>query len=344
MYKLGLSLFFLVCTVAFGQSIEPFMKAPFSGDHPVSNLFDHSYPFPFKESGKEQLSWWGTQIEMGYGGHDGYDWTMPEGTRITSVAEGEVVFAGVRNPFFCGLSSINRQVSNQNSVTLRHEIDGYTLFTSYAHLSDIFVEVGQQIPQGFSVGRSGNTGCSSGPHLHFEVELVHVDGTRRVIDPYGWRGSLADPWQRHEQGIASSYLWLEPPALFKERQIRDDFMPKSSVFINTVRYMGVDDARNPNNEFIEIRLNEDKAPNGYYLGQHQLVNDAGDVFRFPEGLYIYPKKTLRVYSGQGQNSERRLYLNADEGIWNDVAGCVRLQKANGQNLFYYNYNKESCDP
>lgn len=53
-----------------------------------------------------------------------------------------------------------------NTVTLMHSND---IKTSYSHLSSVFVKPGQKITQGTSVGKIGNTGLSSGTHLHFEI-------------------------------------------------------------------------------------------------------------------------------------------------------------------------------
>lgn len=53
--------------------------------------------------------------------------------------------------------------------------------TVYAHLSEISVTVGQQVPAGHVVGLEGNSGHSTGPHLHFEVR---VDGV--PVDPAAW--------------------------------------------------------------------------------------------------------------------------------------------------------------
>ena len=51
-------------------------------------------------------------------------------------------------------------------VIVRHDA-GYT--TTYGHLSEILVEAGQAVVAGQAVGLSGDTGHSTGPHLHFEI-------------------------------------------------------------------------------------------------------------------------------------------------------------------------------
>ncbi|RMH02475.1 MAG: M23 family metallopeptidase, partial [Chloroflexi bacterium] len=49
--------------------------------------------------------------------------------------------------------------------------NGYETF--YAHLSDIYVVPGQIVYQGDVIGATGNTGNSSGPHIHFEIRLYN---------------------------------------------------------------------------------------------------------------------------------------------------------------------------
>ncbi len=90
--------------------------------------------------------------------HDGIDLAAPEGTPIGAAAAGTVIYAGEQS----GYGSI---------VILRHA-DG--LVTLYAHCSELLVEEGQDVRRGQPIARVGQTGRTSGPHLHFEVR----EGTR----------------------------------------------------------------------------------------------------------------------------------------------------------------------
>jgi murein DD-endopeptidase MepM/ murein hydrolase activator NlpD len=62
-----------------------------------------------------------------------------------------------------------------NTVILDH---GLGVFSGYYHLSESFVEVGEQVMAGQAVGAGGSTGLSTGPHLHWELQVngVPVNG------------------------------------------------------------------------------------------------------------------------------------------------------------------------
>lgn len=94
--------------------------------------------------------------------HKGIDWSVPIGTRVNAASDGIVVFAGVMNGY-------------GNCITIRHS-DGKE--TRYAHLSQILVNNGASVKQGEQIALSGNTGRSTGPHVHFEII---INGTQ--VDP-----------------------------------------------------------------------------------------------------------------------------------------------------------------
>lgn len=85
--------------------------------------------------------------------HKGVDWACPVGTAIMASCGGTVVQAGWMGGYgYC--------------ITLKHP-DGRQ--TRYGHLSKILVSVGQSVKQGQKIALSGNTGRSTGPHVHFEI-------------------------------------------------------------------------------------------------------------------------------------------------------------------------------
>ena len=111
----------------------------------------------------------GGYITSGFGGrsapkagastyHQGIDIGVPTGTSVTASCAGTVSVAGWQGGY-------------GNLVCIRHE-DGRE--TRYGHLSRIEVRVGQYVQQGQRIALSGNTGNSTGPHLHFEIRIGGV--------------------------------------------------------------------------------------------------------------------------------------------------------------------------
>jgi murein DD-endopeptidase MepM/ murein hydrolase activator NlpD len=90
--------------------------------------------------------------------HDGIDLAAPEGTSIGAAAAGTVIFAG-------------EQTGYGSLLILRHSAG---LVTVYAHCSALLVGEGREVRRGEVIARVGQTGRTTGPHLHFEVR----EGTR----------------------------------------------------------------------------------------------------------------------------------------------------------------------
>ena len=94
--------------------------------------------------------------------HEGLDIAADFGTTVVAPARGRVIFVGMDGPF-------GRKV----------EVDhGYGVRTHYAHLSKALVQRGQTVERGMPIAAVGSTGRSTGPHLHYGVE---VNG--RTADP-----------------------------------------------------------------------------------------------------------------------------------------------------------------
>ncbi|MEW1569229.1 transglycosylase family protein [Streptomyces sp. NPDC005381] len=108
----------------------------------------------------------GSSWSKGY--HTGVDFPVATGTSVAAVAAGHVVTAGWGGSF-------------GYQVVIRHA-DGR--YTQYAHLSAISVKAGQSVVAGQRLGRSGSTGNSTGPHLHFEVRTGPGFGSD--IDPVAY--------------------------------------------------------------------------------------------------------------------------------------------------------------
>jgi len=110
-------------------------------------------------------SGFGYRIDPFTGGgafHAGLDFRGPVGAPIRSAAAGTVSFTGAKQGY-------------GNCVEISH---GNGLLTRYAHMSRIMARVGEVIGPGRVIGAIGNTGRSTGPHLHFEVRIDD-----RAVDP-----------------------------------------------------------------------------------------------------------------------------------------------------------------
>ena len=131
------------------------------------------WPFPL---GVPISDWFGPRAAPTEGAstnHMGIDFTPGSGVPIQIMADGVVREVVTGDNGGCGVN-----------VTIDHMIGGQLVSSKYCHMQSgsVRVSVGQQVKVAETVGLVGNTGVSTGAHLHFEILL---DGTRQV-DPYAW--------------------------------------------------------------------------------------------------------------------------------------------------------------
>lgn len=314
-------------------------RAPFAGEWRNANAFDHAIPREFQPhfDNGYLLTFWGEHLGD-IDGHNGYDWSLPVGTPVLAAAPGTVNFAGAEPPFFCPL--LNATVSGL-WVEVAHGVAPRELiYTQYGHFSRIDVQPGQRVAAGQQLGLSGTTGCSSGPHLHFSVFRTRGDGRPVAMDPYGWHAAGGDPWAADSAGVASLDLWGAAPPLFRQVTFDPALLGGASPSIVVVRYMGVDDAHNLNNEFVEIAVNPQVAQ--AELGGYTLRNQAGERFTFPPGARVAGGAPLRVYSGTGAATPTALYWGRNTPAWDNTGGCAILSDASGQSLAVFGWRGASC--
>ncbi|MFE7275740.1 M23 family metallopeptidase [Streptomyces sp. NPDC057623] len=102
--------------------------------------------------------------------HSGQDFAVPSGTQVVAAHGGTVVKAGG--------NGAGDGPAYGNAIVIKH---GNGTYSQYAHLSRIDVKAGQVVKTGQDIARSGNTGNSSGPHLHFEIRKTANYGS--AVDP-----------------------------------------------------------------------------------------------------------------------------------------------------------------
>lgn len=115
--------------------------------------------------------------------HDGIDIAVETGTRVAAVKSGTVKEI--------------RKSATYGNVLVYETDDGYTVM--YAHLQEVLVKAEQRVLQGEVVALSGNTGMTTGPHLHYTLMAgnektdpfvaLNLPYTYEVVDEYAFRGT-----------------------------------------------------------------------------------------------------------------------------------------------------------
>jgi len=114
---------------------------------------------------------------MGLGPHRGLDYALPVGTPLKAVGSGTIV-----RVYQSGI--LGHVVELRTTVILEDRV--LIRIFAYCHLDKTEVKVGQKIKQGAIIGHSGNTGASSGPHLHLMAGITENLATMPVEDPLKW--------------------------------------------------------------------------------------------------------------------------------------------------------------
>ncbi len=185
-------------TLTANDLSNAFLTRPYLGLHPAVSIFDHCNPdysvdgkicdsgggIAYSSNGVDPSFSKGYAYTRGgsdyvyYDGHNGWDLPLNY-ENVRAAAGGTVSLAGTDsiNPCF------------GQTIIINH---ANGLSTRYAHLNAIYVSVGQTVDRGTVIAQSGNTGCSTGPHLHFGV---YITSSWTAIDPFGWTGPAGgDPW------------------------------------------------------------------------------------------------------------------------------------------------------
>ena len=126
-------------------------KAPKTKKSKILNFYTHTTP-----SGFLLRPVMGARKTQGLHGHNGIDLGAPQGTPVLASAGGRVIVA--KNSGYNGGYGSMIIISHNNGVQ-----------TVYGHLHAVYVVQGQTVAQGETIGEVGNTGRSTGSHLHFEV-------------------------------------------------------------------------------------------------------------------------------------------------------------------------------
>jgi murein DD-endopeptidase MepM/ murein hydrolase activator NlpD len=120
--------------------------------------------------------------------HNGVDYASAVGTNVFAIAKGTVIFAG---PSTIKLPS-GEPGGGGYIIKIRHKVNGEWITSSYMHLrkGSISVRKGQKVVEGQAIAESGNTGASTGPHLHFEIQrgkyYIYTSNGTRYTEPLSY--------------------------------------------------------------------------------------------------------------------------------------------------------------
>jgi hypothetical protein len=125
---------------------------------PATITIDRTYAYASTSGGRREA-------------HHGVEFYNGTGTPVLAAGDGVVYFSGDDSQQIYG-SMINFY---GNLIILKHAFQEQTLYTVYAHLSEIFVTTNDQVTAGELIGKVGASGSAIGSHLHFEVRLDPLD-------------------------------------------------------------------------------------------------------------------------------------------------------------------------
>lgn len=199
-------------TPTYGQPAALRLSLPTPGGEPISVWRPPQYPVPLalgefdhfyfaRPIAADVINW--PLADYRYGGnlldpnitHTGVDIPAEAGTPVLAAGPGTVIWAGWG--LFTG-SPENEKDPYGMAVAIRHDFGyrGQLLYTIYAHMRAVDVAVGQWVDTGTPIGEVGDTGYTTGPHLHFELRIGQnaYFFTRNpelwIAPPQGW-GVLA---------------------------------------------------------------------------------------------------------------------------------------------------------
>lgn len=145
----------------------------------------------------------GLPSELTYDNHSGWDLNVgsnTEGTNVYPLFSGTVVTAEyspsygncypkvVGNSYTCGHCSPSL---GNNVIIYGQAIDGNYYYAKYGHLSGVNVKVGDVVNEKTVLGQAGNTGCSTGAHLHIGL----ADESGNTVNPYTWKKMYGDSYR-----------------------------------------------------------------------------------------------------------------------------------------------------
>lgn len=209
--------------------------------------------------------------------HHGVEFNVPYDTEILAAASGTIVAAGSDSETAYGPHTN----FYGNLVIIEHDTayKGQTVYTLYGHLSDVWVQVGDQVNVEDVIGLSGATGVADGPHMHFEVRLGANDYDA-THNPLLWL------WPFPDRGTIVGRVTFPNGEVAYEAPVRAVRVDANSRYAATTTYardnLNADDIWNENFVIDDVEA-------GYY----EIIVYVGDE-KIEKEIWVYPRRTSFV--------------------------------------------------
>jgi murein DD-endopeptidase MepM/ murein hydrolase activator NlpD len=210
--------------------------------------------------------------------HHGVEFMVPNGTPMLAAASGTVVVAGNDSVEMYGPRT--GFYGNLIVIELDSRYQGQPVYVLYGHLSELLVNVGQQVQVGEVIALSGGSGVADGPHLHFEVRLGQND-YYQTRNPILWLYPFPD-----YGAVAGRITWPDG-SLAYEVPVSLRRLDGQSRYLATTSY--ADDNVNPSDLWGE-NFAIDDVPAGYY----EITVRLGENRRITEEIWVFADKTSFV--------------------------------------------------
>lgn len=158
-----------------------------------------------------------------YSGHTGIDIGSSNGAKtIYASAPGTVIGKGTSCSKWGGYIGNRCNGGQGNYLVIYHKVNGRNYFTVYMHLSDIYVNIGSKVGYSTKIAKMGNSGNTSGMHLHFEV----FEDTDK--DQYRWDETITNPENLVSfSGLSSRNFEFSNPELSTKLKEIDGFVKEA---------------------------------------------------------------------------------------------------------------------
>jgi len=223
--------------------------------------------------------------DMGLGWHQWVDIVGKIWDPVYAMTSGEVIFAG-------------EKWKRWKTLTIKHVINNKLVYSSYSHLSEILVESGQKVWEGIQVAKLGDTWNSTGPHLHFQVEINDNNNHPFFYENCIWEISEIVNEARCQKQMYDNTV---DPILFIEKKwnlyiAKDKLSNKDNNDINQIIYSGFAGWIVDKNSIIKVALLKKTNTDQMIIlsGAIKITYNKDIVKVLPDSFQLIPNRNIMI--------------------------------------------------